>query len=178
MVWCRRSSSSWDLHEDGRRLLPEPPPHARRPFHPLCCGPETEQEEGASINTFEASAYLADRATRELLLGSMCFLRPALPSFECAAQRHGPPRRTCTAALGLGIGSGREVQLESPNTRGTLAALAYYTLNKPPKGARRPRLGGEMKGNAKPPGEGERGVKMERGRWPPLWGPLPACSST
>ena len=44
--------------------------------------------------------------------------------------------------LGLGIGSGREVQLESPNTRGTSSALAYYTLNKPPEGARRPRLGG------------------------------------
>ena len=37
------------------------------------------------------------------------------------------------ALLGLGIGSGREVQLESPNTRGTLAALAFYSLNKPPE---------------------------------------------
>ena len=161
MVWCRRSSSSWDLHEDGRWLLPEEPPHARRPFHPLCCGPETEQEEVASINTFEASAYLADRATREPLLGSTCFLRPALPSFECAAQRHGPPRRTCTAAVGLGIGSGREVQLESPNTRGTLAALAYYTLNKPPEGARRQRLGVVDVGERKDPGA--RGAGCENG---------------
>ena len=116
-VWCSGPSSSWDLHEDGRPLLSEPPRHARCPFHPLSCGPETEQEEGTSINTLEASAYLADDATRELLLGSTCFLRPALPSFECATQRHGPPRRTCTGAPGLGIGSGREVQLESANTR-------------------------------------------------------------
>ena len=99
-VWCSGPSSSWDLHEDGRPLLSEPPRHARCPFHPLPCGPETEQEEGASINTLEASAYLADDATRELLLGSTCFLRPALPSFECATQRHGPPRRTCTGAPG------------------------------------------------------------------------------
>ena len=99
-MWCSGPSSSWDLHEDGRPLLSEPPRHARCPFHPLSCGPETEQEEGTSINTLEASAYLADDATRELLLGSTCFLRPALPSFECATQRHGPPRRTCTGAPG------------------------------------------------------------------------------
>ena len=116
-MWCSGPSSSWDLHEDGRPLLSEPPRHARCPFHPLSCGPETEQEEGTSINTLETSAYLADDATRELLLGSTCFLRPALPSFECATQRHGPPRRTCRGAPGLGIGSGREVQLESANTR-------------------------------------------------------------
>ena len=76
-VWCRRSSSSWDLHEDGRPLLSEPARHARCPFHLLSCGPETEQEEGASINTFEASAYLADDATRELLHGSVLSLAVA-----------------------------------------------------------------------------------------------------
>ena len=160
-VWCSGPSSSWDLHEDGRPLLSEPPRHARCPFHPLPCGPETEQEEGASINTLEASAYLADDATRELLLGSTCFLRPALPSFECATQRHGPPRRTCTGAPGLGIGSGREVQLESPNTRGTLAALAFYSLNKPPEGERRP-LSGRPDEGARP-APGRRGVGRGKG---------------
>ena len=41
------------------------------------------------------------------------------------------------ALLGLGIGSGREVQLESPNTRAHIIPalpVAFYSLNKPPEG--------------------------------------------
>ena len=61
----------------------------------------------------------------------------------------------------LGIGSGREVQLESPNTRGTLAALAFYSLNKPPEGERRP-LSGRRDGGARPV-PGRRGVGRGKG---------------
>ena len=151
-VWCSGPSSSWDLHEDGRPLLSEPPRHARCPFHPLSCGPETEQEEGTSINTLEASAYLADDATRELLLGSTCFLRPALPSFECATQRHGPPRRTCTGALGPRHRIRPRGAARVTKYAWHISSLSLLYAKQAPRGCAAAAIGGGDEGERKAPG--------------------------